>query len=56
MIGVYARVSTEEQARNGYSLQDQIRECIKKAGTEDVIKYTWNRSLEHIPKREPVTM
>jgi site-specific DNA recombinase len=39
MIGIYARVSTEEQARSGYSLQDQLRECRNKAGTSDVIEY-----------------
>lgn len=39
MIAVYARVSTEEQARNGYSLQDQIRECRKRAGSELVEEY-----------------
>lgn len=39
MIGIYARVSTEEQARHGYSLQDQLRECIKKAGTDNVLKF-----------------
>jgi site-specific DNA recombinase len=39
MIGIYARVSTEEQARNGYSLQDQLRECRNKAGTSKVIEY-----------------
>ncbi|MDD2234360.1 MAG: recombinase family protein [Desulfitobacteriaceae bacterium] len=39
MIGIYARVSTEEQARSGYSLQDQLRECRKKAGNSEVIEY-----------------
>ena len=39
MIGIYARVSTEEQAKKGYSLQDQLAECRKKAGTDDVIEY-----------------
>ncbi len=39
MIGIYARVSTEEQARSGYSLQDQLRECRNKAGTSEVIEY-----------------
>lgn len=32
MIALYARVSTEEQAKSGYSLQDQIRQCREKAG------------------------
>lgn len=39
MIGILARVSTEEQARTGYSIDNQIREGIKKAGTSDVKKY-----------------
>jgi Site-specific recombinases, DNA invertase Pin homologs len=39
MIGIYARVSTEEQARSGYSLRDQLRECRKKAGTSEVVEY-----------------
>lgn len=39
MIAIYARVSTEEQARKGYSLQDQIRECRKLASCEDIIEY-----------------
>lgn len=39
MIGIYARVSTEDQAKNGYSLQDQVRECKKKAGTEKAMEF-----------------
>lgn len=39
MIGIYARVSTEEQAKKGFSLQDQIAACQKKAGTNEVRKY-----------------
>lgn len=40
MIAVYARVSTEEQAKTGYSLQDQVRQCREKAGNPaDVIEY-----------------
>ncbi|KXH87375.1 recombinase family protein [Sporosarcina sp. HYO08] len=33
MIALYARVSTEEQAKSGYSLKDQIRQCMQKAGS-----------------------
>jgi site-specific DNA recombinase len=40
LIGIYARVSTEEQAKKGFSLQDQIRECRRKAGTMEVMEYT----------------
>lgn len=39
MIGIYVRVSTEEQAKNGYSIQDQIRQCRKKAKGNEVIEY-----------------
>lgn len=39
MIGIYARVSTEEQAKKGFSLQDQVSECRKKAMTTEVIEY-----------------
>ncbi|TYS68841.1 recombinase family protein [Sutcliffiella horikoshii] len=37
MIALYARVSTEEQAKSGYSLKDQIRQCRDKAGKNDEI-------------------
>ncbi|OIJ22006.1 recombinase family protein [Anaerobacillus alkalidiazotrophicus] len=40
MIAIYARVSTEEQAKNGYSLSEQIRACKQKAeGTLGVMEY-----------------
>lgn len=39
MIGIYGRVSTEEQARSGFSIDFQVREGKKKAGTEDVKLY-----------------
>lgn len=39
VIGIYARVSTEEQAKHGYSLQDQVRQCRNKARTDEVIEY-----------------
>lgn len=40
MIAIYARVSTEEQAKSGYSLNDQIRQCREKAGNGiNVINY-----------------
>lgn len=34
MMAIYARVSTEEQAKHGFSLADQLRECRKKVLTE----------------------
>lgn len=39
---IYCRVSTEEQARSGYSIPDQIAKCTKKAyidGATEVIEY-----------------
>ncbi|MBL4951318.1 recombinase family protein [Neobacillus sp. YIM B02564] len=40
MIALYVRVSTEEQAKSGYSLQDQIHQCRDKAGRNaDCIEY-----------------
>ncbi|MEJ9318581.1 recombinase family protein, partial [Halalkalibacterium halodurans] len=39
MIGVYVRVSSEEQAQKGYSVRNQLDECKKKAGTNEVIEY-----------------
>lgn len=38
MIAIYARVSTEEQLK-GYSIEGQIEDCIKLAGTDNVIQY-----------------
>jgi site-specific DNA recombinase len=38
MIGIYARVSTDEQKMKGYSLRNQIDECKKKANN-NVIEY-----------------
>jgi site-specific DNA recombinase len=39
-MAIYARVSTEEQARSGYSLSEQVRECRKKIPlNDDVIEY-----------------
>lgn len=37
MIGIYARISTEEQSK--YSISDQLRQGRKKADTDDVIEY-----------------
>lgn len=38
-VAIYARVSTEEQAKNGFSLRDQVRRCRDTSGTEEVIEY-----------------
>jgi len=40
MIGIYLRVSTEDQSKHGYSLKDQERQCREKARTSDVKVYT----------------
>lgn len=39
MIGIYGRVSTEEQAKSGFSIDFQVREGKKKAGTDEVKLY-----------------
>lgn len=39
MIAVYVRVSTEEQAKRGYSISDQLRECRKRAGEKALAEY-----------------
>lgn len=42
MNAIYARVSTEEQARSGYSLPDQVRRCREKLhsmGLHDITEY-----------------
>ncbi|MDF2523106.1 MAG: recombinase family protein [Clostridiales bacterium] len=39
MIAIYARVSTEEQVRKGYSLQDQIRACRKLANSNEIVEF-----------------
>ncbi|WP_342574617.1 recombinase family protein [Paenibacillus sp. FSL M8-0142] len=36
---IYARVSTEEQAKHGYSLQEQVRQCKTKAGVPNALEY-----------------
>ncbi len=39
MIAIYCRVSTEEQATRGYSIEEQIDQCKLKAGTTEVLEY-----------------
>ncbi|KLV24731.1 recombinase family protein [Bacillus altitudinis] len=39
MKAIYVRVSTEEQAIKGSSIDSQIEACVKKAGTTNVLKY-----------------
>ena len=36
---IYVRVSTEDQAKHGYSIPDQIRQCRTKAGETDIWEY-----------------
>lgn len=39
MIGIYARVSTEEQAKHGFSLADQVAKCRAKTDSDEVMEY-----------------
>lgn len=39
MIALYIRVSTEEQATKGYSVEGQIEDCRKLAGTNEYLQY-----------------
>lgn len=39
MKAIYVRVSTEEQAKHGYSIKEQVRLCKIKADSEDVLEY-----------------
>lgn len=39
MIAIYVRVSSEEQAKKGYSIRNQIQQCKEKAKTNEVIEY-----------------
>jgi site-specific DNA recombinase len=39
MKAIYVRVSTDDQAKHGYSIADQIRLCREKAETTDIIEY-----------------
>lgn len=39
MIALYVRVSTDDQATKGYSLEEQMELCKKKAGTTEVMEY-----------------
>lgn len=36
---LYARVSLDEQAIRGFSIEEQIEQCMDKAGTRDMLKY-----------------
>nr|WP_253901981.1 recombinase family protein [Brevibacillus sp. HB1.3] len=51
-IGIYARVSTEEQAKSGFRfrLDDQVRECRKKAATSEAAEYTDDVSGEFLDR------
>ncbi|MED1946288.1 MULTISPECIES: recombinase family protein [Brevibacillus] len=50
MIGIHARVSTEEQAKSGFSLDDQLRECRKKAATSEAAEYLDDVSGEFLDR------
>jgi site-specific DNA recombinase len=40
LIAIYARVSTEEQAKHGFSIAAQIRECRRLAGGAEALVFT----------------
>lgn len=39
MKALYIRVSSEEQAKKGYSIEDQLAQCKEKAKTDEVMEY-----------------
>lgn len=39
MIAAYCRVSTDDQAEKGYSLEEQLDQCKMKVGTNEVLEY-----------------
>ncbi len=39
MKAIYIRVSSEEQAKKGYSIEDQIAQCKARAKTDEVMEY-----------------
>lgn len=39
MKALYVRVSSEEQARKGYSIEDQLAQCREKAKTNEIMEY-----------------
>ncbi|SEO33357.1 Resolvase, N terminal domain [Amphibacillus marinus] len=39
MKAIYVRVSSDEQAKKGYSVQDQIALCKEKAATNEILDY-----------------
>lgn len=52
---IYARVSLDEQAIKGFSIEEQIEQCIAKAGTRDVLKYIdegWTGEIIERPSME----
>ena len=54
MIGIYVRVSTEEQ-KKGYSVEGQINDCIQMAKTDNVIKYVDDGYTGEILNRPALT-
>ncbi|CAM5571642.1 MULTISPECIES: recombinase family protein [Niallia] len=54
MIGIYARVSTEEQLK-GFSINGQIEECIQLAGNEEYLKYVDEGITGEIMNRPALT-
>lgn len=54
MIAIYVRVSTEEQLK-GYSVEGQTDDCIKLAGTQNVLKYVDDGYTGEILNRPKLT-
>ncbi|TKI56345.1 recombinase family protein [Brevibacillus antibioticus] len=48
MIGIYARVSTEEQSKSGFSLDNQVMECRKKAATSEAAEYYLSKAQDEL--------
>ncbi|WP_108669568.1 recombinase family protein [Peribacillus acanthi] len=55
MKAIYVRVSTEEQSIKGYSIDGQIEDCVKKAGTSNVLKYVDDGYTGEILERPALT-
>lgn len=54
MIGIYVRVSTEEQ-KKGYSIDNQMNDCMKIAKTDYIIKYVDDGYTGEILNRPALT-
>jgi site-specific DNA recombinase len=55
-VALYIRVSTEEQAKSGYSLPEQFRTLTEYAARQDweVVEVTVDEQREYATEREPI--